>query len=353
MKGSLSDINAPDRIVSRAGRESQPIVILDLSKTADPFVNPYLPETRSQAAIPMIVQDELVGILDLQSARADGFHEDDIHIMITLAEQIGVAIQNARLYQEQVRVAAELRKVDEMKMQFLSSMSHELRTPLNATINFVEMVSMGLVGPVTDKQIELLENSLQSSRHLLHLINDVLDISKIQAGKLTLFVEDLNLYQEIDTVLGMAASLLKDKPVKLVLDIDNDLPLASGDKRRIRQVLLNLLTNAAKFTPAGTITLSVKHWENDFIFAVIDTGPGIAKDLQEIIFEPFVQTADGIKQIEGTGLGLPISRSLVKAHGGNLWVESHPGDGAAFYFTLPGARQSNNENTRRKDHDHS
>jgi signal transduction histidine kinase len=296
----------------------------------------------------MIVQDELVGILDLQSSRADSFHEEDIHIMTTLAEQIGVAIQNARLYQEQVQVTAELRKVDEMKMQFLSMMSHELRTPLNATINFIELVSMGLVGPVTDKQVELLENSLQSSRHLLHLINDVLDISKIQAGKLMLFVEDINLYKEIDTVLGMTASLLKDKPVKLVLDIDNDLPLASGDKRRIRQVLLNLLTNAAKFTQAGTITLSVKHWENEFNFAVIDTGPGIPKDMQEIIFEPFVQTADGIKQIDGMGLGLPISRSLVQAHAGKLWVESNPGDGAAFYFTLPFTGQSNNQKKKEK-----
>ena len=230
----------------------------------------------------------------------------------------------------------ELRRSDLMKNQFLSSVSHELRTPLNAIINFVEMVALGLVGPVTEEQKELLNNSLKSSTHLLQLINDILDISKIQAGKLTLFIEqDVDLYSVLNTAIDTVQPMFNEKQVELIQDIDNNLPLISGDKRRIHQVLLNLLSNAIKFTNEGTVTLSVKLEDTEVMFAVIDTGIGIALDAQSAIFEPFVQTADGIKMEQGTGLGLPISRSLVQAHGGELWMESQPGEGSAFYFNLP------------------
>jgi signal transduction histidine kinase len=229
-----------------------------------------------------------------------------------------------------------------MKSQFLASMSHELRTPLNAIINFTQLIAMGVVGPVTEEQVTMLNNSLSSSRHLLQLINDVLDISKIQAGKLSLYIEDdVNLNDEIKTVVDMAEPLLQKQnaalgqPIRFIQDIDDDLPLAACDRRRLRQVLLNLISNAIKFTEKGSITLSVKNRGRASIFAVMDTGPGIPEEMQTRIFEPFIQSPDGIKQAQGTGLGLPISRSLVLAHGGDLWLESKMGEGTTFFFTLP------------------
>ncbi|MCC6191866.1 MAG: HAMP domain-containing protein [Anaerolineales bacterium] len=238
--------------------------------------------------------------------------------------------------------AQELKRTDLMKSQFLASMSHELRTPLNSIINFTQLIAMGVAGPVTDEQITMLNTSLSSSRHLLQLINDVLDISKIQAGKLSLYIEEaVNLNDEIKAVVEMAEPLLQkqnaglEQPIQFIQDIDHDLPLTACDRRRTRQVLLNLLSNAIKFTEQGSITLSAKKRGEEFIFAVMDTGPGVPQDLQARIFEPFVQAADDIKHTQGTGLGLPISRSLVEAHGGELWVESKMGEGTTFFFTLP------------------
>jgi signal transduction histidine kinase len=238
--------------------------------------------------------------------------------------------------------AQELKRTDLMKSQFLASMSHELRTPLNAIINFTQLISMGVAGPVTEEQVTMLNTSLSSSRHLLQLINDVLDISKIQAGKLNLYIEEnVNLNAEIKAVVDMAEPLLQkqnaalEEPIRFIQDIDKDLPLTACDRRRIRQVLLNLLSNAIKFTAQGSITLSAKRKGDEFIFAVMDTGPGISQEMQSRIFEPFIQVMDDAKHTQGTGLGLPISRSLVQAHGGSLWMESNLGEGTTFFFTLP------------------
>ena len=238
--------------------------------------------------------------------------------------------------------AQELKRADLMKSQFLASMSHELRTPLNSIINFTQLIAMGVAGPVTEEQLTMLNTSLSSSKHLLQLINDVLDISKIQAGKLSLYIEgDVNLNDEILIVVDMAEPLLQKQnetlgyPIRFIQDIDKNLPLTACDRRRTRQVLLNLLSNAIKFTEQGSITLSVKKKGDEFIFAVMDTGPGIPDEMQSSIFEPFTQVTDNVKHTQGTGLGLPISRSLVQAHGGDLWVESTVGEGTTFFFTLP------------------
>lgn len=335
-------IDARPSLVAEAARERRSIIINDVSQSAIYFENPHLPNTQSEAAFPMVVGDELVGVLDLQSEQRDRFQEGDAQIFATLAEQIAIAVRNAQLYHEQERVAQELSQADRMKSQFLASMSHELRTPLNAIINFTELVIMESLGEVNEEQKEVLTYSLNSSKHLLQLINDVLDISKIQAGKLTLFVEeDINLLEEIAAALEIIEPLRQKQAdahgaeIPLVKDIDHDLPLVQCDRRRMRQVLLNLLSNAVKFTERGTVTLSVKKQADHILFMVADTGQGIAEDLQAKIFEPFVQTVDGIKYAEGTGLGLPISRSLVEAHGGRMWLESAPGEGSTFYFTLP------------------
>lgn len=329
-------LNAQPSLVAKAARDRQNIVINNVLQEEAHADNPYLPLTQSEAVLPMLVGDGLVGVLGLQSEIRDRFGPDDVEIFSTLAEQIAIAVQNAQLYERQTQLAEELRQTDQAKNLFLASMSHELRTPLNAIMNFTEMVAVGIMGPVNDEQKELLDQSLDSSKHLLNLINDVLDISKIQAGRLTLFVEDdVNLYAEVRTVVNMIEPLLKNKPVTLVQDIDDNLPLLTGDKRRIRQIMLNLVSNAAKFTDEGTITLSAKNRGTQVQLAVIDCGPGIVPAMQEVIFEPFMQTADGVKHALGTGLGLPITKSLVAAHNGRIWLESKPGEGSAFYVTLP------------------
>jgi signal transduction histidine kinase len=241
----------------------------------------------------------------------------------------------------------ELERADLMKSQFLASMSHELRTPLNAIINFTQLMAMGVAGPVTDEQKSMLNTSLGSSKHLLQLINDVLDISKIQAGKLSLYVEEgVNLNEEIREVVEMAEPLLQkhnatlEEPIRFIQDIDHNLPLAACDRRRFRQILLNLLSNAIKFTDRGSITLSAKRKDDEFIFAVMDTGHGIPQEMQARIFEPFVQGMDDVNRSQGTGLGLPISRSLAQAHGGDLWMESKVNEGSTFFFTLPFQRSN-------------
>lgn len=335
-EGRAFHLEATPSLVAKAARERQSVVINNVTQSTAYLRNPYLLETQSEVALPMVVGDELIGVLGLQARQINRFRDEDVAIFSTLAEQIAIAVKNAQLYALQVHAAAELRKADQIKTRFLASMSHELRTPLNAILNFNEMIAMGMVGPVTPDQKGMLDHSLESAKHLLHLINDILDVSKIQADRLTLFVEEgINLYEEIRKVVNMVQNLFQEKPVQLVQDIDEDLPLISGDRRRIRQILLNLLTNAIKFTQKGTITLSAKNQGDKILLAVTDTGPGISAEMRELIFEPFIQTSEGMKHAEGTGLGLPITKSLVEAHGGRIWLESETGEGSAFYVQLP------------------
>jgi signal transduction histidine kinase len=177
---------------------------------------------------------------------------------------------------------------------------------------------------------------IDSGKHLLSLINDILDMSKIEAGMLKLLIDhDIALAQEINGVVPVAHTLLDDKPVEVVLELEPDLPLVTGDRRRIRQIMLNLISNACKFTETGTITLGLKQRENSLVFSVTDTGPGIAPEDQSLIFQTFRQTHTGMKRGEGTGLGLALSKHLAEAHGGQLWFESIAGKGSTFYFCIP------------------
>jgi signal transduction histidine kinase len=244
-------------------------------------------------------------------------------------------LQIAKEVAEFARERAE--EADRTKSQFLASMSHELRTPLNSILTFNELLMMEAMGPVNEEQKDFLGKTLESGRHLLSLINDVLDITKLSAGMMQMNTETaVDLRSDIASVYSTAESLLKHKPdVKLVMDIDDPLPTVTADRRRIRQIMLNLVSNAGKFTEEGTITISAKRRGADFLFAVIDTGPGIPEAHHEAIFEPFVQTETGVKHAAGTGLGLAIARRLTEAHQGKLWLESEAGQGAAFYFTIP------------------
>jgi signal transduction histidine kinase/DNA-binding LacI/PurR family transcriptional regulator len=255
---------------------------------------------------------------------------------LALSEQIGAALHKTLLQQRIEQARHEAEQANIVKSQFLASMSHELRTPLNSILTFTELMEMGTFGDVSAEQQDYLQKIFFSGKHLLALINDVLDITKIQSGMLKLFYEhDFNIYKEIDMIAAAARNLLDDKPVELIMDIDPHIPLLHCDKRRVRQILLNLASNAVKFTEQGSVTLSAKLRDDHLLFSVIDTGPGIPEDQHEMIFEPFIQTETGIRHAGGTGLGLPISKSLVEAHGGQFWLESTLGVGSAFFVSLP------------------
>ncbi|MCB9146078.1 MAG: GAF domain-containing protein [Anaerolineales bacterium] len=293
--------------------------------------------------VPLLSSKELAGLMAVwRSGVGNEFTENELNFLTNLSRQAVIALKNAQLFSEAEEARHVAEKANRTKSAFLANMSHELRTPLNAIINFTELVTMEIMGPVTDEQKEALGYSLSSSQHLLQLINDVLDISKIQAGKLELFKEEgVDLQKLInETLVIIEPSVQKQAELcgykmKLIRDVDEDLPLVTCDQRRVKQVLLNLLSNAVKFTEKGSVTLSAKRKDGHILFSVMDTGKGIAPELQAQIFEPFVQTLDGIKHAEGTGLGLPITKSLVEAHGGTIWLESEVGEGSSLFFTLP------------------
>ncbi|MBZ0284036.1 MAG: HAMP domain-containing histidine kinase [Anaerolineae bacterium] len=242
--------------------------------------------------------------------------------------------EKSRIQAEQSRERAE--RSEQVKAAFLASMSHELRTPLNAVINFTRFVLDGDTGPVNEQQQDLLGEVVGSAKHLLNLINDVLDMSKIEAGSLTLFIEDgISLNQMLTSVASTGRSLLGDKPVSLELKVDENLPLLRCDRQRILQILLNVISNACKFTEAGTITINAQAANGEIVIAVKDTGPGIAQEDQAMVFEAFKQTKSGLRQAGGTGLGMPIAQSLAEAHNGRLWLESEFGKGTTFSIALP------------------
>lgn len=291
---------------------------------------------QAMMAVGLTLGERVIGILNVTSNTPRTYSEDERRFLRAVADLAAAAVERTRLYHEQVQVAEKLRAVDQMKSQFLASMSHELRTPLNAILNFTDFVALGMLGEVNDAQRDALQKALDSGRHLLSLINDVLDMTKIEAGMMTLFLEDaVDPHAEIQQVIAAAHSLIADRPINFVKDIDADLPRLRVDRRRLRQMLLNLLSNAIKFTEQGSVTLSAKQRGDHILFAVIDSGPGISEAEQAIIFAPFRQTERGVQHAGGTGLGLPITKRLVESHGGKLWLESTLGEGSAFFIELP------------------
>ncbi len=227
-------------------------------------------------------------------------------------------------------------KSDQVKSAFLASMSHELRTPLNSVINFTKFVAKGVMGPVNEKQVETLNKVVDSGKHLLSLINDVLDMSKIQSGSLNLFMEDeVDVKEILQTAIWTAEGLLQDKPIRFEKEIDPELPTVRVDRQRITQITLNMISNACKFTQEGHVKLIARCEADEMWLIVEDSGPGIAPEHQAMVFEAFKQTETGLRQGGGTGLGMPISKSLIEAHGGRMWFDSVPGTGSTFYVALP------------------
>lgn len=250
-----------------------------------------------------------------------------------IREQVS-ALEQSQQAERSAREAAE--RADRVKSAFLANMSHELRTPLNSVINFTKFIAKGAVGPVNEQQIRLLTKVADSGKHLHLLINDVLDMSKIEAGSLSLLVEDnVDLRAILESVISTGAGLVDEKAITITSTIDPALPLIRGDRQRIYQILLNIMSNAAKFTEAGTIDLAAMRQGDHVQITIRDTGAGIAAEDLEAVFLPFKQTQTGIRQGGGTGLGMPISRSLAESHGGTLTVESTVGKGTAFALLLP------------------
>lgn len=258
-------------------------------------------------------------------------------VLNEMAFQVGTLIntlEERALMEIAARERAE--RSDQVKSAFLAAMSHELRTPLNAIINFTKFVVKGVMGPVNDRQTEALNKVADSGKHLLNLINDILDISKIESGSLSLFIEDdVDIQQIVTTAAATAESLLAGKPVAVQCDVDPQLPLIWGDKQRILQILLNIVSNACKFTDEGHIRISARLRGDEMILAVEDTGPGISDDDYATVFQSFKQTDAGLRQGSGTGLGMPISKSLAEAHGGRMWLQSEVGKGSTFFVALP------------------
>ena len=230
----------------------------------------------------------------------------------------------------------EAERANSVKSAFLASMSHELRTPLNAIINLTKFVANGDLGSLNKAQEETLNEVITSGKHLLLLINDVLDMSKIESGSLNLFIEDnIDLREVLDSVCSTGRALLAEKPVELTADIAANLPRLRADRQRIYQVLLNIVSNACKFTRRGSIKLRAYQKDDNIVISVQDSGVGIAPEDQGLVFEAFKQTGTGLRQAGGTGLGMPISKNLVESHGGRIWLESELGQGSTFFISVP------------------
>ena len=330
-------------IVAGAARERKSIIANDVQHDQDSgfLSNILLPDTRSEMAVPMIVGEKVLGVFDVQSDVAGHFTEEDAKIYTTLAAQVAIALQNARLYVEQAATVTQLRELDRLKSAFLANMSHELRTPLNSILGFSDVILEELDGPVT----EIMDNDLRliqkNGKHLLHLINDVLDMAKIDAGRMNLHPEKFKLHELFDEVLGITSSLALEKSLSLNITDDSDRDVeVIADRTRIQQVMINLVNNAIKFTEKGEITVHASHRSQDehVLISVRDTGLGIPSDHLEAIFQEFTQVdTSTTRKAGGTGLGLPISRKLIELHGGRLWAESTgiSGEGSVLYVELP------------------
>ena len=292
--------------------------------------------SRSLLAVPLLRENRLLGGLIVNRKSAGEFAPDVIELLKTFATQSALAIQNARLFREIEDKSRQLETASQHKSEFLANMSHELRTPLNAIIGFSEVLSERMFGEINDKQAEYLSDILESGRHLLSLINDILDLSKIEAGRMELETTDFDLPSAIESTLMLVRERAHRRAITLERTIDERLGVVRADERKVKQVLLNLLSNALKFTPeGGQIAVRAGMHNDEAEISVADTGVGIAPEDQAAVFEEFRQVGAAAKKVEGTGLGLAISRKFIELHGGKIWVKSQVGSGSTFSFTLP------------------
>ncbi|HZR63207.1 MAG TPA: ATP-binding protein [Xanthobacteraceae bacterium] len=335
---SHQHIGFDQRDIAAACASGEPSQIADLHEEARSEVNEIVLRAgyRARLLAPLMRGEEIVGVLVVRRKTPGSFANNIIDLMKTFAAQSVLAIQNARLFHEIDDKSRELEVASRHKSEFLANMSHELRTPLNAILGYSELILDNIYGEAPQRMRAVLERVQANGKHLLDLINDVLDLSKIEAGQLILSLADYSVADMVQSVHTAVEPLASSKKLGFTVDLPRDLPAAYGDDRRLKQVLLNLVGNAIKFTDSGEVAITASVADGAYTIVVRDTGPGIAEADQTKIFEEFQQGDNTqTKSKGGTGLGLAISKRIVEMHGGRLWVNSRPGEGSTFSFTVP------------------
>jgi signal transduction histidine kinase len=296
-----------------------------------------LEAVKAALIVPLKVENKLNGILLLGEKLSGEIYDDqELDMLLLLATQAAISLENARLYEGLAASNARLLEASRLKSQFLANMSHELRTPLNSIIGFSKVLINRLDGDLTERQETYVRSVHNSSRHLLELINSILDFSRIEAGRFEMRPEKIHLHDVVDECIESSMPLVRDKRLKLEKDVPVDLPGVEADRTRVKQVLLNLLSNAIKFTHSGRVLVQVRREGEALHVSVADTGIGISPGDLQRLFEPFQRLDNPLaQQADGTGLGLAISKKFVELHRGRIWAESRESHGSTFHFTLP------------------
>ena len=345
--GGIEPLNLGEtRPINRGSLGGRAIVERQTVHVVDALANPAeFPESRAgieregirtALGVPLMRGDTPLGAIVLRRSEVRPFSEKQIALVKTFADQAVIAIENVRLFDEIQDKSRQLAEASEHKSRFLANMSHELRTPLNAILGYTELIQDSVYGAPPEKMVAVLDRISKNGKHLLGLINDVLDLSKIEAGQLVLALNDYSLKDVVHGVYGAVETLAASKNLAFKVELAPNLPAGRGDERRLTQVLLNLVGNAIKFTDQGEITIKASAADGAYNLAVRDTGPGISEADQSKLFQEFQQADSSITKAKGgTGLGLAISKRIIEMHGGRIWVESRPGQGSTFSLTLP------------------
>lgn len=328
--------------ISEVFRNGQAVILKDFFDRNNDIVNLEIQSTKSQLVLPLKIGDEIFGVLDIHSSQTNNFEPKDLRYYQLLADQIAIEIQNARLFEKSQNIIDDISDIDQIKNQFLANMSHEFKTPLNSIIGFSKVILTGIDGPINETQKQDLTAIHNAGQYLLRLVNDILDITKIEAGSIKLTMERTNIHNLINSILPTTENLVKDKLIKFEVVSSEALPELFVDRDRISQVLMNIISNAVKFTEYGKITISTSlvnglEKKQEVMIAISDTGIGINQADQAKLFKPFEQakSTDNIRSF-GSGLGLAISKSLIDLHHGRIGLlKSSPGKGSTFFIALP------------------
>jgi signal transduction histidine kinase len=332
------DISLRESGLAEAIAGRQPLQIPDLTqRPSEPLRDAVLEAGfRASLVVPLLGADRPLGTLILRRRSPGEFSASVISLMLAFADQSVIALENARLFEEIAQKGRELEIASQHKSQFVANMSHELRTPLAAILGYAELMQERFYEPLGQKSLDALARIRSNGKHLLGLINTVLDIAKIESGQFTLNMAEYAIESVVETVRSATESLAQNKKLALKTEVAKSLPIGLGDEQRLTQVLLNLVGNAIKFTDRGEVRVTAKAENGHFAVSVMDTGPGIPEAEQKRIFEQFHQVdSSNTKAKGGTGLGLAIAKQIVEMHGGRIWVESILGKGSTFQMELP------------------
>jgi signal transduction histidine kinase/DNA-binding response OmpR family regulator len=347
-------VNDPHNLIGVVSAELQPMII---GQTADePRYVPIVTTAQSAMIVPLSSVGQVIGLINMEDSRPHAYDRDTLQVLLALSGSLSAIIQNALLLEQMQRTNEQLRELDRLKSDFLANMSHELRTPLNSIIGFSRVMLKGIDGTLTEMQEQDLTTIYNSGQHLLMLINDILDQAKIAAGKMDLKFAYFEIKPLIESVRSIGIGLVKDKPIQMLAEIAPVLPKAYGDEFRTRQVLLNLVSNASKFTQEGSVTIRAYPVQDEksskpmIRVDVLDTGIGIAERDMPLLFEAFRQVDSSLTRTAGgTGLGLPIAKSLIEMQGGTMMVTSKVNAGSTFSIAIPTEPMVNTEQANERD----